>query len=293
MKSFRGMGVAMITPFDNDNKIDEISLRNLVDHVINGGVDFLTILGTTAETATLSETEKADVVDIIADQNAGRVGIMVGIGGNDTEKLLRELEKTSWLKKCDCILSVTPYYNKPSQNGLYEHFKKISNFSTLPIFLYNVPGRTGVNMTAATIAKLSEDCPNIIGIKEASGNFEQATDILNLKRQGFIAMSGDDGIVLPLMSMGFDGVISVIANAYPQEYSMMVDRIIKGDYAAAQVIHLRLADLCKSLFAEGNPAGIKATLHAKGIIRCNKLRLPLTPVSDGLYEKIKLQVKNL
>lgn len=283
----------MITPFDNDNKIDEISLRSLVDYVISGGVDFLTILGTTAETATLSETEKADVVEIITDQNAGRVGIMVGVGDNDTEKLLRELEKASWLKKCDCILSVTPYYNKPSQNGLYEHFKKISNFSTLPIFLYNVPGRTGVNMTAATIAQLSEDCPNIIGIKEASGNFEQATDILNLKRPDFIAMSGDDGIVLPLMSMGFDGVISVIANACPQEYSMLVNRIIKGDYAAAQVIHLRLADLCKSLFAEGNPAGIKAALHAKGIIRCNKLRLPLTPVSDGLYEKIKLQVKSL
>lgn len=287
MKLFTGLGVAMVTPFDDKKNIDFGSLRNLVDYVIDGGVDFLTILGTTGEPATMSAAERAEVVEVICKQNNGRKPLLTGVGGNSTMEVVRELKEASWLKHCDGVLSVVPYYNKPAQNGLYEHFKLIGENSPLPVFLYNVPGRTGVNMTAATTARLSKDCPNIAGIKEASGNFEQATDILNLKRADFTVLSGDDGIVLPLMSIGFEGVISVIANAFPREYSLLVNSVKSGGYAAAKSVHLRYADLCKALFAEGNPAGIKAALHAKGVIRYNELRLPLTPVSDVLYKQIQ------
>lgn len=293
MKSFKGTGVALVTPFDQENRVDELSLRDLVDHVIRGGADFLTALGTTAEAATLSAAERARVVEVVTEQNAGRVPVMAGLGGNNTAEVLYELEHSPWLKKCDCILSITPYYNKPSQRGLYEHFKAIGESAPLPVFLYNVPGRTGINMTAETTARLSADCPNIIGVKEASGNFEQATDILGLKRPDFVALSGDDAIVLPLMSMGFEGVISVIANVYPEGCSALVNSVKNGDYATAREIHLRFAGLCKALFAEGNPAGIKAALHARGVIRHNSLRLPLTPVSGELYQSICRQVAEL
>lgn len=287
MEGFVGTGVALVTPFDENLNIDKESLERLVEHVIDGGVDFLVVLGTTAETATLTWEEKARVVDIISKVNRGRLPIMAGIGGNNTQEVIREIREAKWLEQCQGILSITPFYNKPTQTGLYEHFKAIAAVSQLPLCLYNVPGRTGVNMTADTLARLSSECPNVIAVKEASGNFEQATAILKLRQHGFVALSGDDAIVLPLMAMGFEGVISVIANVLPGKCSCLVNRVRKGDFSTAQQIHLELSGLCKLLFEEGNPAGVKAALHAKGIIRCNTLRLPLTPVREELYGEIR------
>lgn len=288
MKRFDGTGVALITPFDEELKIDEASLRRLVEHVIEGGVDFLVALGTTAECATLTEEEKAQVVHIITETNRGRLPVMAGIGGNNTHEVIREIGRAQWLGECQGILSITPFYNKPTQEGLYEHFKAIAGVTPLPLCLYNVPGRTGVNMQAETIARLSQECPDIVALKEASGNFDQATAILKQKRPDLVALSGDDAIVLPLMAMGFEGVISVAANVLPRECSDLVNHMKKGQLAEAQKLHLALSDLCKLLFEEGNPAGVKAALHAAGIIKCNTLRLPLTPVSEKLYQKISL-----
>ncbi len=290
MKRFDGTGVALVTPFDEELQVDEISLRCLVEHVIEGGVDFLVALGTTAESATLSREEKARVVRIIAEANRGRLPVMAGIGGNNTSEVVREIEEADWLKDCQGILSITPFYNKPTQAGLYEHFKTIAGIAPLPLCLYNVPGRTGVNMKAETIARLSLECPDIFALKEASGDFAQATAILKQKRPDMLVFSGDDAIVLPLMSLGFDGVISVFANIMPQECSALVNHVKKGHWADARQLHLRLSDFCKLLFEEGNPAGIKAALYAAGVIRCNKLRLPLTPVSEILFEKIKKEM---
>lgn len=288
MERFDGTGVALVTPFDENLNIDEISLRHLVNHVIEGGVDFLVVLGTTAESATLSEEEKAQVVGVITETNRGRLPIMVGIGGNNTNEVIREIQRATWLKDCQGILSITPFYNKPTQVGLYEHFKAIAGVTPLPLCLYNVPGRTGVNMNASTIARLSRECPNIIALKEASGNFDQATALLKQKRSDMVLFSGDDAIVLPLMAMGFDGVISVVANVLPHSCAELVNQVKKGCLAEARKIHLELSGLCKLLFEEGNPAGIKAALSAAGVIRHNKLRLPLTPVSEELYQKISL-----
>ena len=210
MKRFDGTGVALVTPFDEELQVDEISLRCLVEHVIEGGVDFLVALGTTAESATLSKEEKARVVRIIAEANRGRLPVMAGIGGNNTSEVVREIEEADWLKDCQGILSITPFYNKPTQVGLYEHFKTIAGIAPLPLCLYNVPGRTGVNMKAETIARLSLECPDIFALKEASGNFAQATAILKQKRPDMFVFSGDDAIVLPLMSLGFEDRKSVV-----------------------------------------------------------------------------------
>lgn len=287
MKNFTGTGVALITPFTEQGNIDVEGLRHIVSYVIEGGVDFLVALGTTAETPTLTDEERAQVVEIITSENAGRLPVMVGIGGNCTQTIVRELQTLPWLKKCDAVLSVTPYYNKPSQQGMYEHFKAIAENSPLPVCLYNVPGRTGVNLSGATTVRLANDCPNVMAIKEASGNFEQATEILKGKRRDFIAFSGDDCVVLPLMSMGFEGVISVLANVLPRECSQLVSHVKRGEYAEARELHLRLSEMCRALFAEGNPAGIKAALQAKGVIKHEVLRLPLIPVSRELYGNIR------
>lgn len=287
MKNFTGTGVALVTPFTEQGNIDVEGLRHLVAHVIEGGVDFLLALGTTAETPTLTDEERAQVVEIITSENAGRLPVMVGVGGNSTQAVIHELKTLLWLKKCDAILSVVPYYNKPSQQGMYEHFKAISEHSPLPVCLYNVPGRTGINMGAATTVRLSKECPNIMAVKESSGNFEQATEILKGKREDFIALSGDDCVVLPLMSVGFEGVISVLANVLPHECAQLVRYVKQERYAEARKLHLQLSDMCRTLFVEGNPAGIKAALQAKGVIRNETLRLPLTPVSRELYSCIQ------
>ncbi len=289
MEKFAGTGVALVTPFNEDLSIDRESLVSLVEHVIEGGVDFLVVLGTTAESATLTAEEKAEVVELVAEVNRKRLPIMAGMGGNNTAEVIREIREAKWLEACQGILSITPFYNKPTQEGLYRHFKAIAGISPLPLCLYNVPGRTGVNMSAETIIRLSRECPKIVALKEASGNFEQATAILRQKTEAFTVLSGDDAIVLPLMAMGFEGVISVLANLLPGACSEMVKRIQTGDYATAREIHLKLSELCKLLFEEGNPAGVKAGLTVAGIIRQNCLRLPLTPVSESLAMRIRDQ----
>ena len=292
MKKFSGVGVALVTPFTSDGTIDEHSLRNLVDYVIDGGVDYLVALGTTSEAATLSLSEKEFVVRVIIEQNAGRLPIVIGVGGNNTMHVVHELTTLPYLKHGDAILSVTPYYNKPSQQGLYNHFKIIAEHSPLPIILYNVPGRTSVNMTADTTLQLANNFENIIAIKEASGNMEQITNILRDKQDDFLLLSGDDGITLPLMSIGCNGVISVIANVLPREFSTMIHLAQEGEYKDACKIHFQLTELYKALFMEGNPAGVKAALHAQGIIAQQTLRPPLCPVSDKLAQQLAQLLEN-
>lgn len=292
MNKLAGTGVALVTPFDENLGVDAGSLVNLVKYVMAGGVDFLVVLGTTAESATLTAEEKAKVVRIVAEENRGRLPLIAGIGGNSTAEIIREIQTVEWLKDCQGILSVTPFYNKPGQEGIYAHFKAIAEVSPLPLCLYNIPGRTGVNMNASTLLRLVADCPNIMAVKEASGNLEQATAIIKDRPENFSALSGDDAVVLPLMALGFDGVISVAANVLPEECVSLVNSIRVGDYLTARKKHIKLSGICKLLFEEGNPAGVKAALYAAGIIRYNKLRLPLTPVSDGLFEKIRLCLEN-
>lgn len=292
MNKLAGTGVALVTPFDENLGVDAGSLVNLVKYVMAGGVDFLVVLGTTAESATLTAEEKAKVVRIVAEENRGRLPLIAGIGGNSTAEIIREIQTVEWLKDCQGILSVTPFYNKPGQEGIYAHFKAIAEVSPLPLCLYNIPGRTGVNMNASTLLRLVADCPNIMAVKEASGNLEQATAIIKDRPENFSALSGDDAVVLPLMALGFDGVISVAANVLPEECVSLVNSIRVGDYLTARKKHIKLSGICKLLFEEGNPAGVKAALYAAGIIRYNKLRLPLTPVSDGLFEKIRLYLEN-
>lgn len=287
MSLFAGTGVALITPFDKESRIDEVSLRKLIEYVIAGEVNYLVALGTTSEAATLTEAERHQVMEIILDQNQGRLPVMVGIGGNDTRDVAENIKKFPFRKDCKAVLSVTPYYNKPSQEGMYRHYKMLSRESALPLFLYNVPGRTGVNLSAETVVRLSQDCPDIIGIKDASGNFQQATEILKFMRPDFTVVSGDDGVTLPLLSIGVKGVISVLANVFPAEFSKMVRLAGAGNFPEAARIHLKCTELYKALFAEGNPAGVKAALHVKGIIAHNALRLPLMPVSESLYGQLK------
>lgn len=286
MKKFSGVGVALVTPFDEQGQIDEDSLKNLVEYVIAGGVDYLVALGTTSEAATMTVAEKSLVVRVIAEQNNGRLPIVLGVGGNNTAQVVQELSSLPYMEHGDAILSVTPYYNKPSQQGLYEHFKEIAEHAPLPVILYNVPGRTGVNMAAGTTLRLAREYENIIAIKEASGNFEQATAIIKDMPDDFIFLSGDDGVTLPLISIGGSGVISVVANVLPAEFSTMVHLALDEEFGEAKTLHLCLADLCKALFEEGNPAGVKAALQARGVISCGKLRNPLAPVSDKLYARI-------
>jgi len=287
MNLFAGTGVALVTPFDKDFGIDEDSLRKLIEYVIAGDVDYLVALGTTSEAATLSEAERYQVMEVILEQNQGRLRVMVGIGGNNTREVAENIKRFPYLKSCKAILSVTPYYNKPSQEGMFRHFKALSEESPLPFFLYNVPGRTGVNLSAETVVRLSHECPNISGIKEAGGNFQQVSEILKSMRSDFMVVSGDDGLTLPLISIGVKGVISVLANAFPAEFSKMVRLASAGKYTEAARIHLKCTGLYKALFAEGNPAGVKAALHLKGMIANNLLRLPLAPVSERLYSELK------
>lgn len=287
MKSkFSGVGVALVTPFRENGQIDEVSLRNVVDYVIEGGVDYLVALGTTSEAATLSKQEREYVVNVITERNGGRLPLVIGVGGNNTDQVLEELRTLPYLRQGDAILSVTPYYNKPNQQGLYNHFSAIAESAPLPLILYNVPGRTSVNMTAETTLRLAADFENIIAIKEASGSFEQITRIAAEKPDHFLLLSGDDALTLPMLPLGAGGVIAVIANAFPQEFTSMVHLAQEGEYDAAREIHFQLSTLYRLLFEEGNPAGIKAALHAKGVIDKNRLRLPLCEVSDSLYQRI-------
>lgn len=288
---FRGLGVALITPFCTDGSIDFEALDRLVEYQIKGGVDFLCIMGTTAETPTLSLEEKRQLKEHLVERVAGRVPLLMGCGGNNTAAIIRDLETEDW-SGIDGILSVCPYYNKPSQEGLYQHFAAIAKTSPLPIVLYNVPGRTGVNMTAETTLRLARDFDNIVAIKEASGNITQMDDIIKNKPQNFDVISGDDGITFPLITLGAVGVISVIGNALPAEFSRMVRLALKGEYSTSLTIHHKFAELFKLLFVDGNPAGVKAMLSEMGLIQ-NVLRLPLVPTRLTTMEKISQIVREL
>lgn len=287
----KGMGVALITPFNNDDSVDFESLGRLVEYQIKNGIDYLVVLGTTAETATLSEAEKKEVSSFVIDKVNGRVPIVLGVGGNCTRAVVEEL-KTKDFTGVDAILSVTPYYNKPSQEGLYQHYSEIAKATNLPIILYNVPGRTGVNMTAETTLRLAREFPGIVAIKEASGNIAQMDEIIKSKPENFLVISGDDGITFPLITLGAVGVISVIGNAFPKEFSKMVRLALAGDYEKALEIHHSFTELFNLLFVDGNPAGVKCMLNAMGYIK-NKLRLPLVPTRITTYEKIRKVLNDL
>ena len=285
------MGVALITPFKTDESIDFDALARIVEHQIKNGTDYLVVCGTTAETPTLTETEKEEVTRFVVNVNAGRLPIVLGVGGNNTKAIVEKLE-TYDFAGIDAILSVTPYYNKPSQEGLYQHYAAIAKASPLPVVLYNVPGRTGVNMLADTTLRLANEFPNICAVKEASGSFSQIDDIIKNKPADFMVISGDDGITFPLITLGAVGVISVIGNAFPREFSRMVRLALQGDYESARQIHHRFTELIELLFVEGNPAGVKSMLAVMGFIE-NKLRLPLVPNTIKTYEKIRLVLNQL
>ena len=280
-----GMGVALVTPFKTDESIDFDALTRLIEYQIENGTDYLVICGTTAETATLNETEKKDITAFIVDKVAGRIPLVLGVGGNDTKAVVEAVKQVD-SRKIDAILSVTPYYNKPSQEGLYQHYSAIAKASSLPIILYNVPGRTGVNMSAATTLRLAKEFPAIVAIKEASGNINQMDEIINNKPANFMVISGDDAVTFPLITLGAVGVISVIGNAFPREFSRMVRLALDGEYDSARKIHHQFIDLIELLFVEGNPAGVKSMLAVMGMIE-NKLRLPLVPNTITTFEKIR------
>lgn len=288
---FKGLGVALVTPFKADGSVDFDALRRLLDYQLSNGVDFLCVLGTTAETPCLSAEEKVKVKNIVVEKVQGRVPILLGCGGNNTAAVVESLKNDDFTG-VDGILSVCPYYNKPSQEGLYQHFKAIANATELPVVLYNVPGRVGVNMTAETTLRLANDCPNIVAIKEASGNFAQIDDIIKNKPSHFDVISGDDGITFPLITLGAVGVISVIGNALPKEFSRMVRLALNGDYKNALEIHHKFTELFGLLFVDGNPAGVKAMLNIMGLIQ-NQLRLPLVPARITTLGEISAIVKEL
>lgn len=288
---FRGLGIALITPFTPSGEVDYTALRRLLDYQLAGGIDFLCILATTGETPTLTEEEKSHIIQIVKEKVQGRIPILMGLGGNNTAAVVQSLQ-TLDLSGIDGILSVCPYYNKPSQEGLYQHFRAIAAATPLPVVLYNVPGRVGVNLNAETTLRLARDCENIVAIKEASGNFTQIDDIIKNKPENFDVISGDDGITFPLITLGAVGVISVIGNALPREFSKMVRLALAGDYDAARHIHHQFTELFKLLFVDGNPAGVKAMLNAMGLIE-NVLRLPLVPARITTMGEISQIVKKL
>jgi 4-hydroxy-tetrahydrodipicolinate synthase len=289
-KNLKGTGVAIVTPFHKDGSVDFNALGKLVEHLISGGVDYLVVLGTTGESVTLNKNEKIAVVNHVVESVDKRVPVVLGLGGNHTQEILHSLSSFDF-DGIEAILSVSPYYNKPIQEGIYQHYKMIAGASPVPVILYNVPGRTGSNMTAETSLRLAQ-VPNILGIKEASGNLEQMMHIINNRPEGFLVISGDDALTLPLIASGGDGVISVVANAYPKIYSDMVNDALKGDFAAARKGHYKLLDITGMLFAEGNPGGIKAAMKVLGIMQ-DYMRLPLVNISQGLFEKIEKEVKKL
>ena len=282
---FCGTGAALITPFKKDFSYDLEALESLIDYIIDGGTDYIVALGTTAETPTIKPSDRGNILHIIKQRIASRVPLVAGLGGNCTAEVVEYAEHTD-LEGIDAILSVTPYYNKPSQEGLYRHFRAIAEASPIPVILYNIPGRTGVNMTAETTCRLAADEPNIIAVKEASGKIEQIEQIIRNRTEGFRVISGDDSLTLEVMRRGGDGVISVAANAFPKMVSRMVDLAAAGDYDSAEQIMGRLREAIAALFEQGNPTGIKAALAVMGRIE-NVLRLPLVPATEPLMKKIK------
>ena len=288
---FKGLGVALVTPFTIEGEVDYKALKRLVEYLIQNGADFLCILATTGETPCLSSDEKNQIKQLVIDVNRGRVPILIGCGGNNTRAVVEELKTADWTG-IDGILSVCPYYNKPSQEGLYQHFKAIAEASPLPVVLYNVPGRTGINMKSETTVRLANDCENIVAIKEASGSLEQVDEIIKNKPERFDVISGDDALTFSMVASGAAGSISVIGNALPREVSRMIRLEFKGEYEGARTIHHRFTELYSLLFVDGNPAGVKALLHEMGFIE-NVLRLPLVPTRITTLQKMTEILKTL
>jgi len=286
---FTGTGVALVTPFKNDRTVDFDALQRIVNHCIGGQVDYMVVLGTTGESVTLNSGEKADIVRCVVDSAAGRVPVVIGIGGSDTAKVAAEIQHANF-DGISGLLSQTPYYNKPSQAGMIEHFKAVAAASPVPVILYNVPGRTGVNMTAETTLALAHGIDNIVAIKEASGMMVQIMQIIKGRPENFSVISGDDAISLPLIAAGGDGVISVAANAFPRETSAIIRKSLANNFLEAQPIQYAMLDMFETLFVEGSPSGIKATLHILGLCE-NVLRLPLVPVSQKTYDKLKSHIQ--
>jgi len=288
---FKGTGVAIVTPFHDSGNIDFGSFEKIIEHVINGGVNYIVALGTTGESAALSRDEKVAVLDFVVEITNKRVPVVAGIGGNNTQEVINSIRSTSF-EGIDAILSVCPAYNKPQQKGLYNHFKAIAGTCPVPVILYNVPGRTSVNLTAETTIKLANDFSNIIGIKEASGNLLQCMDIHKGRPQGFLLISGDDALTLPLIALNADGVISVAANAFPGEFAEMVSLSLKGKLVKARSLHYNLLPFLNALFMDGNPSGIKAAMEIIGLCKSN-VRLPLVKVQKHVFSIITTEIENV
>lgn len=284
---FTGAGVALITPFNEDKSVDYNALVRLIESQVSGGTDYLVVLGTTAETPTLSDDEKKEIVRFVIEKNAGRLKIVVGMGGNNTHSLVQSIQKTNF-EGIDAILSVTPYYNKPTQEGLFQHFKAVVEACPVPVILYNVPGRTGVNMDADTTLRIARLSEKVVAVKEASGDLGQFAKIISKAPSYFKLISGDDGLTLPSVTMGAIGVISVIANALPEKLSQLTHSALLGDTATSGRLHLEMAEMLKLIFKDGNPAGVKALMKMMGTVK-NELRLPLVPASAGTYNLIEAE----
>jgi len=291
MNELHGAGVALVTPFNSDESVDFEALGQLIDLQINEGMDYLVSLGTTGEVATLTNDERKRIWDFTVKRVNGRLPLVAGIGGNNTAEIVEQIKDFDPTGFC-AILSVSPYYNKPTQEGIYQHYKAVSNASTLPVILYNVPGRTGSNITAQTTLRLANDFSNIVAIKEASGNFTQFSEILRDKPTGFLLISGDDPVTLPMMSLGAAGIISVIGNALPKKVATLAKLCAEGNYAEARSIHNELLNITDLCFIEGNPGGVKYILQELGIGK-DQLRLPLVPVSEKIQAAIKEELKKL
>ena len=285
---FKGLGVALVTPFMENGAVDFAAVARVVDNLVAGGVDYILVLGTTGETPTLTKDERKALIRFVRERVAGRVHLMVGVGGNCTHDVVTTL-RTWDLSGYDAILSVNPYYNKPNQEGLYQHFKAIAEASPLPVMLYNIPGRTGINMTPATIARIAAECENVIGVKEASGDLAQMAEIKKLLPNDFLIVSGDDGLTVEVIKLGGDGVISVLANAYPAETKEIVRLALEGNTDEADAKLKAFDGIISALFEEGNPVGIKTLLRTK-VVCSNTMRLPLVPGSDALLDKMETLV---
>lgn len=291
MKGLKGTGVAIVTPFKNDSSIDFAALGRIVNHVINGGINYIVVLGTTGESVTLTKDEKKAVFSYVLESVENRVPVIAGIGGNSTQEVINNLRHAD-LSVFDAILSVAPYYNKPTQRGLFQHFKTIATCSSIPVILYNVPGRTGCNISSDTCLELAHECDNIIGVKEASGDINQIMKIIKGKPEHFSVISGDDLFTLPIIAAGGSGVISVLANAFPAQCTELVNSALKSNFKSARDIQLRFLETIELLFTEGNPAGVKAILSIMSL--CNNiLRLPLMPVSRTTYTRIQKAVEEV
>lgn len=285
MNELKGLGVAMVTPFKKNKEIDFVALEKLTKKLIDGGVDYFVVMGTTGESATLTKDEKQSVLNAVLKTNEGKLPVVFGIGGNDTAKIIKEYKEFD-LTGVSAILTASPYYNKPSQEGIYQHYSELSKVSKLPIILYNVPGRTGSNMISSTTLRLAKEFDNIIGIKEASGDMGQVMEIIQDKPADFLLISGDDALTLPMIACGAEGLISVIANSHPETAKELVKKSMKGDFDSGRVAHYALLKLIDGIFMDGNPGGVKVLLHEQGIME-NELRLPLVPVNKVLEARLR------